>query len=112
MLGLFYTMFIVLIGWTLFYFTDVNRLFAALGDMFNFGNGIISDTTLNLLLSSLPVMIVAAVASTPLAAKLYERFRHAQFMWAAESLFVAAVLFLSTASLVNQSYNPFLYFRF
>ncbi|MEE0874378.1 MAG: MBOAT family O-acyltransferase [Ruminococcus sp.] len=107
-----YTMFIVLIGWTLFYFTDVNRLFAALGDMFNFGNGIISDTTLNLLLSSLPVMIVAAVASTPLAAKLYERFRHARFMWAAESLFVAAVLFLSTASLVNQSYNPFLYFRF
>ena len=107
-----YTMFIVLIGWTLFYFTDVNRLFAALCDMFNFGNGIISDTTLNLLLSSLPVMIVAAVASTPLAAKLYERFRHARFMWAAESLFVAAVLFLSTASLVNQSYNPFLYFRF
>ncbi len=107
-----YTMFIVLIGWTLFYFTDVNQLFSALGDMFNFGNGLISDTTLNLFLSNLPVLIAAGIACTPLAAKLYERFKHVRFMWVAETLFVAVVLFLSTASLVDQSYNPFLYFRF
>lgn len=107
-----YTLFIVLIGWTLFYFTNVNQLFATLGDMFNFSKGLISDTTLNLLLSNLPVLVVAAVASTPLAAKLYERVKHVRYMWVAETLFVAVVLFLSTASLVNQSYNPFLYFRF
>ncbi|MED9970856.1 MAG: MBOAT family O-acyltransferase [Ruminococcus sp.] len=108
----FYTLFIVLIGWTLFYFTDVNQLFATLGDMFNLNNGLISNNTLNLFLSNLPVLIVAGVASTPLAAKLYERFKNVRFMWVAETLFVAAVLFLSTASLVDQSYNPFLYFRF
>ena len=107
-----YTLFIVLIGWTLFYFTDVNQLFAALSDMFNFSKGIISDNTLNLFLSNLPVLIVAGIASTPLGACVYNRFKHVKFMWVAETLFVAAVLFLSTASLVDQSYNPFLYFRF
>ncbi|HCA04812.1 MAG TPA: transcriptional regulator [Ruminococcaceae bacterium] len=107
-----YTLFIVLIGWTLFYFTDVNQLFATLGDMFNFSKGIISSNTLNLFLSNLPLMIVAAIAGTPLGARLYERFKHIRFMWVLETVFVAGVLFLSTASLVDQSYNPFLYFRF
>ena len=72
----------------------------------------ISATEFNLIMSNLPMLIIAAVASTPLATMLYTRFEHRRFMWIPETLYCMGVLAVSTASLVNQSYNPFLYFRF
>lgn len=107
-----YTLFIVIIGWGLFYFTDVGQLGEFMVDLFNFGNGICGDQAFNLIMSNLPMLIIAAVASTPLAAMLYNRFEHTRFMWIPETLYCMGVLAVSTASLVNQSYNPFLYFRF
>lgn len=107
-----YTLFIIIIGWGLFYFTDVGQLGEFMVDLFNFGNGICGDQAFNLIMSNLPMLIIAAVASTPLAAMLYTRFEHTRFMWISETLYCMGVLAVSTASLVNQSYNPFLYFRF
>lgn len=107
-----YTLFIIIIGWGLFYFTDVGQLGEFMVDLFNFGNGICGDQAFNLIMSNLPMLIIAAVASTPLATMLYTRFEHTRFMWIPETLYCIGVLAVSTASLVNQSYNPFLYFRF
>ncbi len=107
-----YTLFIVLIGWGLFYFTDTAQLFEFLGNLFNFGRGLGSQETINTIISYLPMLVVAGVASTPLAGKLYAKVANTRYIWIAETLFCAAVLFISTASLVSQSYNPFLYFRF
>lgn len=107
-----YTLFIVIIGWGLFYFTDVGQLGEFMVDLFNFGNGICGNQAFNLIMSNLPMLIIAAVASTPLAAMFYNRFEHTRFMWIPETLYCMGVLAVSTASLVNQSYNPFLYFRF
>ena len=107
-----YTLFIIIIGWGLFYFTDVGQLGEFMVDLFNFGNGICGNQAFNLIMSNLPMLIIAAVASTPLAAMLYTRFEHTRFMWIPETLYCMGVLVVSTASLVNQSYNPFLYFRF
>lgn len=107
-----YTLFIIIIGWGLFYFTDVGKLGEFMVDLFNFGNGICGNQAFNLIMSNLPMLIIAAVASTPLATTLYTRFEHARFMWIPETLYCMGVLAVSTASLVNQSYNPFLYFRF
>lgn len=107
-----YTLFIIIIGWGLFYFTDVGQLGEFMVDIFNFGNGICGDQAFNLIMSNLPMLIIAAVASTPLATTLYTRFEHTRFMWIPETLYCMGVLAVSTASLVNQSYNPFLYFRF
>ena len=107
-----YTLFIIIIGWGLFYFTDVGQLGEFMVDLFNFGNGICGDQAFNLIMSNLPMLIIAAVASTPLATMLYTRFEHRRFMWIPETLYCMGVLVVSTASLVNQSYNPFLYFRF
>lgn len=107
-----YTLFIVIIGWGLFYFTDVGQLGEFMVDLFNFGNGICGNQAFNLIMSNLPMLIIAAVASTPFAAMLYNRFEHTRFMWIPETLYCMGVLAVSTASLVNQSYNPFLYFRF
>ena len=107
-----YTLFIIIIGWGLFYFTDVGQLGEFMVDLFNFGNGICGDQAFNLIMSNLPMLIISAVASTPLATMLYTRFEHRRFMWIPETLYCMGVLAVSTASLVNQSYNPFLYFRF
>lgn len=107
-----YTLFIIIIGWGLFYFTNVGQLGEFMVDLFNFGNGICGDQAFNLIMSNLPMLIIAAVASTPLATMLYTRFEHTRFMWIPETLYCMGVLAVSTASLVNQSYNPFLYFRF
>jgi alginate O-acetyltransferase complex protein AlgI len=107
-----YTLFIIIIGWGLFYFTDVGQLGEFMVDLFNFDNGICGDQAFNLIMSNLPMLIIAAVASTPLATMLYTRFEHTRFMWIPETLYCMGVLAVSTASLVNQSYNPFLYFRF
>lgn len=107
-----YTLFIIIIGWGLFYFTDVGQLGEFMVDLFNFGNGICGNQAFNLIMNNLPMLIIAAVASTPLATTLYTRFEHARFMWIPETLYCMGVLAVSTASLVNQSYNPFLYFRF
>lgn len=107
-----YTLFIIIIGWGLFYFTDVGQLGEFMVDLFNFGNGICGDQAFNLIMNNLPMLIIAAVASTPLATMLYTRFEHTRFMWIPETLYCMGVLAVSTASLVNQSYNPFLYFRF
>lgn len=107
-----YTLFIIIIGWGLFYFTDVGQLGEFMVDLFNFGNGICGAQAFNLIMSNLPMLIIAAVASTPLATVLYTRFEHTRFMWIPETLYCMGILAVSTASLVNQSYNPFLYFRF
>lgn len=107
-----YTLFIIIIGWGLFYFTDVGQLGEFMVDLFNFGNGICGNQAFNLIMSNLTMLIIAAVASTPLATMLYTRFEHTRFMWIPETLYCMGVLAVSTASLVNQSYNPFLYFRF
>lgn len=107
-----YTIIIVLIGWGLFYFTDIAQLGTFLGDLFNPVNGAFSESSLNLTLSYLPLLLAAGIASTPLGAKLYSKVADKKYIWIAETAFVALILFVSTASLVNQSYNPFLYFRF
>ena len=58
-----YTLFIIIIGWGLFYFTDVGQLGEFMVDLFNFGNGICGDQAFNLIMSNLPMLIIAAVAS-------------------------------------------------
>ncbi len=107
-----YTLFIVAIGWALFYFTDMSQLGGFFADLFNFGNGLCGTQALNLIMSYLPLLIVASIASTPLATKLYLRVNNTKYIWVGETVFCLVVLLISTASLVDQSYNPFLYFRF
>lgn len=75
-----YTLFIIIIGWGLFYFTDVGQLGEFMVDLFNFGNGICGDQAFNLIMSNLPMLIIAAVASTPLATMLYTRFEHTLYV--------------------------------
>ncbi|MGN0106935.1 MAG: MBOAT family O-acyltransferase, partial [Hominilimicola sp.] len=107
-----YAMFLILVGWTIFYFEDFSQLIQYLGYMFTLKNGIIGSDAASMILSYLPLMLAAALASMPVWKNLYLKIRDRKITAALEIVFCAVVLLLCTASLVNQSYNPFLYFRF
>lgn len=65
--------------------------------------------------SSLGLLVLSAIASAPLARSVCKRLERSRlapvFAWM-KPLFLAALLILCTAFLVDGSFNPFLYFRF
>ena len=105
-----YTMVIVLIGWGLFAIEDMGQLGGYLATCFGAGR-FIDAATLYQLRSYLPMLVILVFASTPLASKLYRRLGE-DTQAVVRPVLVLASLVLCTASLVDASYNPFLYFRF
>ncbi|WP_127488563.1 MBOAT family O-acyltransferase [Paenibacillus ehimensis] len=110
-----YTLVIVMVGWVFFEFEKLSSATAYIGTMFGFGaHGLADNRTWYDLSANLLLLVVLALCSTPLPGKamtrLTERFRRTGVVAAPAVYFV--LLFLSTAYLVNATYNPFLYFRF
>lgn len=107
-----YSIVLIIFGWVLFYFDDMGQLGAFLASMFDFSNGVLSHDAMVTVLQFLPLLIAAAVASTPLVSKLYDKIKNYNWCWIPETAVTALGLFVCTAALVSNSYNPFLYFRF
>lgn len=107
-----YALFLILIGWAIFYFEDFTGLGMYLKSMFTISGGIISHDALSIIISYTPLLISAAIASMPAAKSAYMKIKDRKWVMILETVFCIAALTLCTASLVNQSYNPFLYFRF
>ena len=101
-----YTMLFVVIGWAIFEITDLSQLGFFLTKLFDFSGGI---SAVYYLRNYAVIFIIAAVFSTPLPIRLYERFKRKTW---ARWLCLTALLGLVIAYLSNASYNPFLYFRF
>jgi alginate O-acetyltransferase complex protein AlgI len=115
--GHFYLIFITLVGWSLFYFTDLGRMGEFLQIMFGRGGAALLSPELRFSFrSNINLLILAAVASTPLVPRFWKTMvRRSEALPAARNLARAAeivLLMASTALLVGSSYNPFLYFRF
>jgi alginate O-acetyltransferase complex protein AlgI len=78
-----------------------------------FGGGAWSDgNTLYYLRSYLTVLLIAVIGATPLIRDLARRVERTRAAAVLEPLLTAGLLLLSTAYLVDGSFNPFLYFRF
>lgn len=107
-----YLLVLVLVSWVFFYFEDTAQMVHYLGLMFTLQNGVLGGETGRQLLGFLPLLVVAFVSCTPWGAGLYHRLEHRKGFSVAELTGALALLVLSTASLVSQSYNPFIYFRF
>ncbi len=113
-----YTMFCVVVGWGIFYFTDFARLAQFFGVLF--GGGAAADPMLAITLQNNIFWIIAAVAfCMPVAPVIWRKLlgnSNSRFtLEAVEAVQLAAnlvTLIACTALLVGQSYNPFLYFRF
>lgn len=116
-----YALFIILIGWTVFWFTDMGKLGVCLKTMFGFGGVPLGDElTKSALLNNLYIIVIAVVISVPVyrfisgKAEKLERRSAAGFVTvkSVQTIVTAALLLLSSVMLVGQTYNPFLYFRF
>ena len=105
-----YAMAVVLVGWAIFEIGDLSRLGSYLLTMFG-GGRLWSAETGYYLRSYLLMLVILCVASAPLAKKLWARLGE-RAQGVLEPLLVLGALVLCTASLVDASYNPFLYFRF
>ena len=79
--------------------------------LFGFGAGLYDTDFLYYLANYLPILVIAAVASTPLAAGLWKKLPGTVWKAALPAALLLGLV-LSTAYLVDGTYNPFLYFRF
>ncbi len=107
-----YAIVIFMLGWVIFYFEDIGEIGSFIVSLFTLNKGIISDQALTITLHNLPLIIVGIVASTPLAATLYNKVKNKNYIWVFESVYCLAVMIIVVAAMINQSYSPFLYFRF
>ena len=100
-----YTMFIVVIGWTIFAQTDFGQLATYLKRMFGIGTALIDTDFLYYFSCNAVLLAVLAFCSID----------HRKWLKKFELLRIPAMIILllvSFAFLVGGSYNPFLYFRF
>ncbi len=108
---------ITVCGFMLFHTEDLSLLPARLGELIGMGTTGFTDTVSTFYVTSyLPTVIIAIIGATPLVKKLGEYLRvRAKLANAAligTQICAYAMLVLSTAYLIDGSYNPFLYFRF
>ena len=112
--GHLYTLLCVALGWVLFAFEDIGKGWAFFKVLLG-GATFCNSATLYQLLSYLPLLLLCAVAATPLGTKLYHKWNgkcSTGLMATADVTGIVAVAGLSVAYLISGSYNPFLYFRF
>ncbi len=105
-----YTMLVVLVGWALFAVEGLDQLAAFLGTLFG-GGQLWAAVDGYHLRSYLPLLAILTAASTPLMKNRWDRLGE-RARSVLPPVLVLAALVLCTASLVDASYNPFLYFRF
>ena len=112
----FYTMFLVVVGWMIFAFDDMTVLKEYASIMFGVGGvSFINNHALYYLKNYLIIFILAIIFSMPvykLAKEKLSKVKNTKSVFIV-SLIIYTVLFIVVVSyLVNDTYNPFLYFRF
>ena len=105
-----YTLAIVVISWVFFSRPGLSAV-KYLGVMFGIGaNGLLDGTTLYLFRTSIIMILISAVCSTPMVIEEFNRISREKYILGMVTLMV--LFLLSVSYLVYSSYNPFLYFRF
>ena len=112
-----YVLFIVMILFIIFNaenmsvaLTNIKGLFGMNGEVF------INDYTLHYLKSYLPLLIIALFGTTPFIKILIDKLRKNKYVNNVinilEPILIVIILVVVTSYLIDNSYNPFLYFRF
>ncbi len=113
----FYTIIIVIIGWGIFGMADVLpelktgfvKAVVFMGD-----HGIGDSHTLYLLNGNIILLVTAAIISTGILTRLVKKYvkKYTAIYSIGSMVYVAVMMLASTACIVADTYNPFLYFRF
>ena len=118
--GHIYTMFLVLISWVIFAFEDLSQVGSYLSSMFGL-NGIAFENseTLYYISNYIIIIIIGVICSIPIRSKKRKKeinkdkiYKNQVPIAIISSIGYVVIVIISTASLVNNSFNPFLYFRF
>jgi alginate O-acetyltransferase complex protein AlgI len=109
-LGHLYSMFLVVIGWTIFAQTDMGQLGRYLQAMFGVGAAGGVDADFLYFLSCNAVLLVLLVLCSIDHRRWLEKI--AKRCTVIKAVIMLVFLLVSFAFLVGDSYNPFLYFRF
>ena len=115
-IGHIYLLFLTIVGIVLFYFEDLEKIKYIYRAMFvprvlEFSNSISNS----IVRENLILLIIAIIASTPLVkniAKTIEKKTNYKVSVIAKAFIIVVFIFMSTMSILGDSYNPFLYFRF
>ncbi|WP_410745146.1 MBOAT family O-acyltransferase [Clostridium neonatale] len=108
-----YTMFLVIIGWVFFEFTNVKDAFTYIRAMFGANTtGWYDSLSLYLLGTNKTFLILAFICSTPVIGVFIKLFKRNRIGKIITIIFYILIVIIATAYLVGASYNPFLYFKF
>ena len=111
--GHIYAIILILVGWAIFAFEDLSKVGQYIKAMFINTNLWDNEALYNLQNYGF-LIILGIICSIPLWKKLKEKIdsKNSKILELITSLGYVIILVLSTASLVTNSFNPFLYFRF
>ena len=110
-----YTMILVIIGWVFFGSTTLSVAIDYIKVMFGVGgNPLIDSDSLYYLYTNIKLFIILGVCATPIVSIIFNKIIN---IGEKKGIVFAVIIniliiILSTAYLVNETYNPFLYFRF
>lgn len=107
-----YTLFVIIVGFTIFGIVDFSVLKEYINIMiFNGNNCIIDSEFLFVLKNNIVILVLGIVFSTPVYSFFNNKFEKGILNWVVLLIYIAGFI-LSAAYIVSSSYNPFLYFRF
>ena len=112
-----YVLFIIMISFIMFNAGSINEAFFNIKGLFGLNKEVfINNYTIYYLKSYLIVLIIAIFGATPLFKNIIEKLKKSKclnkIINILEPIFLVILLLLVTAYLIDNSYNPFLYFRF
>lgn len=112
-----YVLFIVMILFIIFNSDNMSVALTNIKGLFGMNEeAFVNDYTLHYLKSYLPVLIIALLGSTPFIKILIDKLRKNKYVNniinILEPILIVVILVVVTSYLIDNSYNPFLYFRF
>ena len=112
-----YVLFIVMISFIIFNAGTMKEAFSNIAGLFGANSTcIINDYTIYYLKSYLITIVIAIIGATPILKNIIEKLKTRPVMNKIinilEPIAMVVVLLIVTAYLIDNSYNPFLYFRF
>jgi alginate O-acetyltransferase complex protein AlgI len=107
-----FTLVAAVVGWVIFYYTDMAALGAHLSAMFGGGLPWMDDGALSSLRQYALFLPLACIGAMPIVPRLKQAVQKHPGLGCLGTVFAVAVGLVSLLFLVQQSYNPFIYFRF
>lgn len=101
-----YSIFFILLGWTIFAVVDLEQLKILLKQMFSISK---NNQWIYYVRNYGITFIIAAALATPIVKNIYNKIIKSDIL---NTIILMVIFLISIAYLVDATYNPFLYFRF